>query len=417
LSRADLPAIFDERDYDPVSCIDAALHPIAEGINMKRHEPPNIDKRVRMLVVMNSRLKKQGSFEDYIVELARKANERGWAIGFSFPGVDAVSIIERLKEEQAEIHVATAPWNASKGIVELIRLIRQFKPDIVNFHFCESIAFFPIFLFCRLAGIGVAYHYHGEINPLNTLHWRNIHLSKLRLVSSSWNRVITVSEANKQFLRALNITTPIDVVYNGIDVERFLQCSAEMGDRPAAKSGCDTLNCLYLGSIIDRKRVDILLRGFAIVKERCPAARLVVVGGGALEVASKKLSTELGLDEVVRFKGLMMQYPFEILKGSDIFVSASESESFGLVFAEAMSFGLPVVACRVGGIPEVVEDGKTGLLVEANEPNALAEALLTLLGNRQLRVQMGDAGLKRVKVKFTLTATIDSTFEAFDRLN
>jgi glycosyltransferase involved in cell wall biosynthesis len=82
-----------------------------------------------------------------------------------------------------------------------------------------------------------------------------------------------------------------------------------------------------------------------------------------------------------------------------------------------MSFGLPVVACRVGGIPEVVEDGKTGLLVERNDPSALAEALLTLLENRQLRVQMGDAGLQRVKDKFTLKATIDSTFEAFDRLN
>jgi glycosyltransferase involved in cell wall biosynthesis len=207
------------------------------------------------------------------------------------------------------------------------------------------------------------------------------------------------------------------VVYNGIDVDRFLQCSAGMGDSPTAKSGGDTLNCLYIGSIIDRKRVDVLLRGFAIVKDRCPSARLIVVGGGALEEACKKLATELGLDAVVQFKGLMMQYPFEILKSSDIFVSASESESCGLVFAEAMSFGLPVVACRVGGIPEVVEDGKTGLLVERNDPSALAEALLTLLENRQLRVQMGDAGLQRVKDKFTLKATIDSTFEAFDRLN
>jgi len=112
----------------------------------------------------------------------------------------------------------------------------------------------------------------------------------------------------------------------------------------------------------------------------------------------------------------VIQYPFDELKRSDIFVSASESESFGLVFAEAMSFGLPIVACRVGGIPEVIEDGKTGLLVEANDPDSLARALLTLLEDRQLRVQMGEAGLERVKNVFQLQTTIDATFKSFERL-
>jgi glycosyltransferase involved in cell wall biosynthesis len=228
--------------------------------------------------------------------------------------------------------------------------------------------------------------------------------------------VITVSQANKQFLQVLRVKTPIDVVYNGIDVDRFLQRWEEIEYEPTTYTGDDTVNCLYLGSIIDRKRVDILLRGFAIVKNRCPAARLLVVGGGLLEDASKRLATELGLDDVVQFTGLMMQYPFEILKRSHIFVSASESESFGIVFAEAMSFGLPVVACKVGGIPEVVADGITGLLVESSDPNALAEALLTLLESRPLRIQMGRAGLERVRSMFRLERTIDSTFEAFKQI-
>jgi len=312
--------------------------------------------------------------------------------------------------------VATAPWTSCRGMLELIKLIRQFKPDVVNFHFCDSLSFLPLFLFCRLTGRAVVYHYHGEIRPLNTLRWRNTHLSTLRLVSQCFNRVITVSQANKQFLQVLRVKTPIDVVYNGIDVDRFLQRWEEIEYEPTTYTGDDTVNCLYLGSIIDRKRVDILLRGFAIVKNRCPAARLLVVGGGLLEDASKRLATELGLDDVVQFTGLMMQYPFEILKRSHIFVSASESESFGIVFAEAMSFGLPVVACKVGGIPEVVADGITGLLVESSDPNALAEALLTLLESRPLRIQMGRAGLERVRSMFRLERTIDSTFEAFKQI-
>jgi glycosyltransferase involved in cell wall biosynthesis len=375
-----------------------------------------MEKSMRMLVFINSRITKLGSFEDYIVEFARKAKVLGWTAGFVFPAVEAVELIARVEREQAKIYITTAPWTSTKGIIESIRLIRRFKPDIVDFHFCGTLRYFPVFLFCRATGVAVVYHYHGEIRPINTLRWKNIHISVLRLLSLCCRLVVTVSKANKRFLQALNISTPIDVVYNGIDVDRFLQSSAEMNDQPSARGDSGTLNCLYIGSMIDRKRVDVLLRAFAIVRSRCSAARLTLVGGGPLEGELRRLATDLQLEDAVRFTGLIIQYPFDELKCSDIFVSASESESFGLVFAEAMSFGLPIVACRVGGIPEVVEDGKTGLLVGANEPDSLARALLTLLKDRQLRIQMGEAGLERVKSVFQLQATIDATFNAFDRL-
>jgi glycosyltransferase involved in cell wall biosynthesis len=370
-------------------------------------------KQLRMLAIMNTGIKKQGSFEDYIVSFARKAREQGWVLGFVFPSVGAVDVVSRIENEQASVLLAKATWGSKEGIFELIRLIREFKPDIVNFHFCGTLSFLPVFLFCRASGISVVYHYHGEIRPLHTLRWRNTHLSELRLLSLFWNRVIAVSKANKVFLQRLHITTPIDVVYNGIDVAGFLQRSADMDQVASSKKDGETVNCLYLGSIIDRKRVDILLRAFAIARDKFPAARLVVVGGGALESSSKKLATELQLDNVVHFTGLMVQYPFELLKRSNILVSASESESFGLVFAEAMSFGLPVVACKVGGIPEVVADGETGLLVEANDPEAFAAALLTLLEDSDLRTQMGNAGLERVKDIFQLEETVNATFQSF----
>jgi glycosyltransferase involved in cell wall biosynthesis len=373
-------------------------------------------KHVRLLTIINSRIKKLGSFEDYIGSFARKARESGWTLGFIFPGVDAGEVIQRIENERASVLTANAPWSSKQGRRELIRCIREFKPDIVDFHFCDTLSFLPVFLFCRISGITVAYHYHGEIRPLQTLHWRNLHFSALRLLSLTWNKVITVSHANKHFLEALHVRKPIDVVYNGIDVAGFLVRSAEMDQFPSARIDDGTVNCLYIGSIIDRKRVDILLRAFAIARDKCPAARLVVVGGGALEGSSRKLATELKLDDVVRFTGLMVQYPFELLKHSDILVSASESESFGLVFTEAMSFGLPIVACRVGGIPEVIADGETGLLVDANNPEAFAAALLRLMEDRPLRMGMGRAGLQRVQSTFQLHDTIDATFQSLARV-
>jgi glycosyltransferase involved in cell wall biosynthesis len=82
-----------------------------------------------------------------------------------------------------------------------------------------------------------------------------------------------------------------------------------------------------------------------------------------------------------------------------------------------MSFELPVVACTVGGVPEVVANGETGLLVEANNPEAFAAALLVLLKDRTLRTQMGQAGFERVQRAFQLPGTIDATFQAFARLS
>jgi glycosyltransferase involved in cell wall biosynthesis len=373
-------------------------------------------KRVRVLAVINSRVQKLGSFEDYIVEFARKAKALDWSLGLVFPAIEAVDFIGRIDQEQAEIHVVAAPWTSRQGIFQLIQIIRRFKPEIINFHFCGTMHYFPVFLYCRLTGVAVAFHYHGEIRPLETLRWKSIHLSALRALSRCWSRVITVSEANKRFLQALNISTPIDVVYNGIDLNRFLQSSADLGSGISEKADGNALNCLYIGSLIRRKRVDVLLRAFAIVKEKCPSARLTIVGGGSLDGSLKALATELHLNDVVRFTGLMVCYPFDELSRSDIFVSASESESFGLVFAEAMSFGLPVIACRVGGIPEVVANGETGLLVEADNPTALATALLTLLEDHPLRTQMGEAGRQRVKQKFQLQETIDATYVSFAQL-
>jgi len=173
------------------------------------------------------------------------------------------------------------------------------------------------------------------------------------------------------------------------------------------------MTCLYVGSLIRRKRVDILLRAFAEVKAKSPRAHLVIVGGGPLEAELKALAAHLAIEDVVQFTGLLKDFPVELFRSSDVFVSASESESFGLVFGEAMACGLPVVACRVGGIPEVVEDGVTGRLVPANDTAAMSKALLELLEDDALRLRMGEAATARVRDRFQLTDTVCRTFEVF----
>jgi glycosyltransferase involved in cell wall biosynthesis len=112
--------------------------------------------------------------------------------------------------------------------------------------------------------------------------------------------------------------------------------------------------------------------------------------------------------------GLLPEYPFELLKSSRLLVSASESESFGIVFCEAMCLGVPIVACSVGGIPEVVRDRETGILVSPDDTKAFAAAILELMRDERTRSRMADEGRRWVLERFDLRDKVAALFDVFD---
>src|SRR5262249_49861484 len=152
-----------------------------------------------------SRLQKHGSFEDFMIWLARRARLQNWEVHFVFPAVETPRVAELLEAEHAKVHTVAENWKTRAGIRALISRLKKIKPSVVNFHFCERLQTIPVFLACRLMGIRVIAHYHGEIRPLDRLTWRNRHLSLLRLMSFFVNRIVTVSHANQRFLEALHV--------------------------------------------------------------------------------------------------------------------------------------------------------------------------------------------------------------------
>lgn len=158
-----------------------------------------------------------------------------------------------------------------------------------------------------------------------------------------------------------------------------------------------------------------LLRAMALVYKETPRCKLLVVGTGPLECELRALAKALGIEGQVIFAGvrrdLVRLYPL-----IDLFVLASRAESFGNVLVEAMSFARPVVATQVGGIPEVVTDGQTGLLVPPGDPRPLAAAILRLLGDRAMARRMGEAGRERVRNYFCPTRLGDELEEVYERL-
>ncbi|MBI2951818.1 glycosyltransferase family 4 protein [bacterium] len=215
-------------------------------------------------------------------------------------------------------------------------------------------------------------------------------------------------------------------VCNGVDVDRF---SGKNGH----PRGGDARRLLFVGRISPEKGVHVLLDAFQKVVARCPQARLEVVGPqGAAPIefivgladdprvsglASfyrgdyfSLLQSRLSSDAMgrVSFKGQVAHSRLsDHYRNADVLINPSLSEAFGMSLVEAMATGIPAVATRVGGVPEVVEDGKTGLLVEPGDASALAGAILRLLDDEGLRRSMGEAARRRAVERYSWEAVAD----------
>jgi glycosyltransferase involved in cell wall biosynthesis len=147
-----------------------------------------------------------------------------------------------------------------------------------------------------------------------------------------------------------------------------------------------------------RKRLDVLLRAAARLRARIPGVRVRIVGEGPESARLRGLAASLGLEGALTFLGEISRSALAVeYVGADCFCLPTVQEGFGLVFAEAMAAGLPIVACRAAAVPEVVEDGRTGLLVRPNDPEELARAMERVLTDAGLRAELGAAGRRRVE--------------------
>lgn len=154
---------------------------------------------------------------------------------------------------------------------------------------------------------------------------------------------------------------------------------------------------LAVARMYPRKRLEDLLTAAIPLQNRIPDVRIRIVGEGPEFARLQAQHAQLGLGETVALLGEVSRGSLAVeYAGADCFCLPSVQEGFGLVFAEAMAAGLPIVACRAAAVPEIVEDGRTGLLVSPRRPDEIAEALARLLQDHDLRKDMGAAGMRKV---------------------
>jgi glycosyltransferase involved in cell wall biosynthesis len=225
------------------------------------------------------------------------------------------------------------------------------------------------------------------------------------------DRVIAVSEYTRRYHKLFNSVRDkhIHVVHNFVDSKSFLNISAEARLRIRQALGFDNSSLLIgsVGQISEKKGTTYLVRAMKQVFAEVPEARLMLVGNGSNDYISRIVSKaeKLGIATRIVLAGPRFDIP-ELLAGLDLFASASLRENFALSIIEAMAAGLPIVATAVGGAPECVRDGENGILAPPGKSEALANAIIPLLRDAELRNKMGQAGRNRALEEFSPEAKI-----------
>ncbi len=254
-------------------------------------------------------------------------------------------------------------------VVKLVGIISKYNIKVVHSHGRGA------FIYSALAKI-----LRPGIKLIHTVHRADgdlISNNKIvrRILLKKTDKVVAVSQAAADKFSEKN-QYPVDkikIIYNGIDINSFF---------PGNKKSDDII-IGTVANLSDDKDIETLLRAFALVLDRVEAKHnlfLRIIGDGPRAGELKTLAEELGISGLVEFAGFRNDVA-EQLRMMDIFILATRTEGFGISILEAMASGVPVIASRVGGIPEIIEDGINGLLFESGNENQLTDKILQLLGD------------------------------------
>jgi len=322
--------------------------------------------------------------------------------------------------------VLPLPLSASlpdRNDLRCIKLLRGYlgevKPDLVHFHGFKA-AYIG-------AGAGritrpSVYTVHNYHPPAATGLMRHLYPQAERFIANHTQAIICVSHLQRQYLTEIPRypTSKLRLIYNGIDPLRFHLDSAKrralaQALRTEQGINMDSPLILTLARLIEAKGLMTLFEAIKLVNRDFPSAQFIIAGDGpeysGLLNKAAHLNQQVG-GEILRLVGEVVD-PLPYYAAADLFVLPSWSEGLPLSILEAQAAGLAVVASAVGGIPEVIIPGQTGLLVPPKNPATLAEAICRLLADDNLRQRLAAGGQARTSGSFTEQKMVAQTYELY----
>ena len=377
-------------------------------------------EKVRILQVVTG--SDWGGAQQHVLWLAKGLMERGFAVSVACqPGG---YLVGRLKEERIPVWVLPnmarriSPLRDWRTYRDLWRVLGEGTYDLVHAHSSKAGALARLAATSR--GVPSVFTAHGLVFGNTAMPaWKRWSYGQAeRFLGRATSHLITVSEADAHLARRYRPVAEnrLTVIPNGVPVPSLADLAQlrtegrrQLGLRP------DSAAVGVIARLHPDKDLTTWLRAAALVQKARPGIEFVVIGDGPDAPALQRLARELGLEVSVRWAGEQPDAA-RLLPALDVFALSSVKEGLPITLLEAMAHGVPVVATAVGGIPEVVEDGVTGLLVPPRDPEALAEAELRILAADQDLANAGARGRERVEKDFSLEAMVARTAAVYERV-
>lgn len=295
------------------------------------------------------------------------------------------------------------------ALLKLARLLRQQRPAIVHTHTAKAGTLGRIA--ARMAGVPIVIHtFHGHtfsgyFSPAAT----RLFLAIERRLASTSTKIVTVSEGQRLELLRLQIGTPEQVVAIplGLELDCLLRSEIRRGElRQQLGIPPETALIGVVARLVPIKDIATFLEAASDLRRSRPDVQFLIVGDGELRSSLMQQARTLGLERCAHFLGWQRDIA-AIYADLDLVTLSSLNEGTPVCLIEAMAAGLPVVATRVGGVPDLIEHGKTGLLVPPKDPKALSMAMKTLLDDPGRRREMGRLGRETVYPKYSDGALLD----------
>lgn len=360
-----------------------------------------------------------GGTETFARELSLQLGARGWQSVLCFLSEPSEEVRRFLDLPNISLGVyASASDGSLKTGRNLAGITRDHRPEILHLHFTGFLNFYS--WIARLQSVKQVFFtdHHSRAAgyvPGRAPFWKR---SAARFINGPLTRVISVSNYGYECLTAFDLLprSRFEMIYNGVDLTRIKadpQCARDFRRRYSIPA--ERAIVTQVSWIIPEKGITDFLETARLVTQQNRNVQFVLVGDGAYREQYMKDAAAMGIEDRVTWTG-MVKDPFGegVFAAADVICQFSRwEEVFGWMIAEGMAHGKPVVATRVGGIPELITDGVTGHLVERGDTKAMSENILALLADPRARARMGEAGRETVSAKFDLRKNVAQLISSY----